>query len=41
MNNFINTIKELSHPNKYTKWYINICNNAKLRADNKKMLICY
>jgi hypothetical protein len=30
MNKFIKIIQEISHPNKYTKWYINIINNPDL-----------
>lgn len=36
MNIYIQIIKELSHDNKYLKWYITIIQNAQNRASNKK-----
>ena len=36
MNIYIQTISNLSHKNKYLKWYINIVENAQRRAQTKK-----
>lgn len=33
---YIEQIKEISHDNKYTKWYINIIENAQTRASSRK-----
>ena len=36
MNIYIQIIKDLSHDNKYLKWYITIIQNAQNRASDKK-----
>lgn len=33
---YINIVKNISLPNKYTKWYVNTCENAQKRAINRK-----
>jgi hypothetical protein len=36
MNIYIHKISDIAKPNKYTKWYINICESAYIRTRNKK-----
>lgn len=33
---YLQLVKQLAIPNKYTKWYLNICKNAQNRANNRK-----
>lgn len=33
---YLQLVKQIAIPNKYTKWYLNICENAQNRANNRK-----